>query len=400
MKVLFINAYSAKNRGDYAIVLAMQDYINKLYPSSTIDVMSSYHEENKLPYAENGLNSVPKIWNILNKKIFHKYSEGCVLVLKALFNSKNKKFEEIHEADLICSVGGGYLYSSAKGPLGVGLLNMLFHMWLAKKFKKKLICFPQSVGPINYSLDRVLIKKILSSADLFISREDLTTKYLKDELDLQNVIEYPDIAFLLKGTNSYSIDSNFNGKKIGITVLNWSFADRNSNPELIKNYIKKITHALDAISQKFNIKVFIFVQVDVSSGDSDYEISKSLKKNLEYLSIQSEVIRFPGNTNPKNIIATYGEMDAFIGSRMHSAIFSLDAKIPTIALAYQPKTLGTFKILDLASYVLDIKKFKYEELEKLLIQLLNNNNHYNFTKCNEILKNNYLDTNIKKVLEH
>lgn len=216
MKVLFINAYSAKNRGDYAIVLAMQDYINKLYPSSIIDVMSSYYEENELTYSENGLKSVPNIWNISNKKIFYKYFEGFTLLLKALFNPKNKIFQEIYKADFVCSVGGGYLYSSAKGPLGVGLLNMLFHMWLVKKFKKKLICFPQSVGPINYSLDRILIKKILSNVDLFISRENLTTKYLKDELNLKNIIEYPDIAFLLKGTNPYSVDSvdlNFNGKK-------------------------------------------------------------------------------------------------------------------------------------------------------------------------------------------
>jgi colanic acid/amylovoran biosynthesis protein len=400
MKILFINAYSSKNRGDYAIVLAMRDYINKLYPSSTIHVMSSYHEENKLLYAENDLISVPSIWNILNKKLLLKYFEGFILLLKTLFNSEDKIFHEIHEADLICSVGGGYLYSSAKGPLGVGLLNMLFHMWLAKKLKKKLICFPQSVGPIKYTLDKIIVKKIISRVDLFISRENLTTKYLKDELGLQNIIENPDIAFFLKGSSPYPLNLNFNGEKIGITVLNWSFADSKSNFESIENYINKITHTLEAVSRKFDIKVYIFVQVDVSSGDSDYSISKILEKNLENSSIQSEVVRFPENINPKKIIATYGEMDIFVGSRMHSAIFSLDAKVPTIALAYQPKTLGTFKILDLASYVLDIKKFEYNELEKLLIYLIENKSNYNFQKYNDILNSDFLDTHIKKVVNH
>jgi colanic acid/amylovoran biosynthesis protein len=63
-------------------------------------------------------------------------------------------------------------------------------------------------------------------------------------------------------------------------------------------------------------------------------------------------------------------MDLFIGSRMHSAIFSLAGNVPTLALAYQPKTIGTFDLINMGQFVLDIKKFKEKELEEKITQLL------------------------------
>ena len=74
--------------------------------------------------------------------------------------------------------------------------------------------------------------------------------------------------------------------------------------------------------------------------------------------------------NPKQLIYLYSKMNLFIGSRMHSAIFSLAGNVPTIALAYQPKTSGTFAFINLSNFVLDIKHFKEEELKEKIYELL------------------------------
>ena len=63
-------------------------------------------------------------------------------------------------------------------------------------------------------------------------------------------------------------------------------------------------------------------------------------------------------------------MDIFIGSRMHSAIFSLVGNVPTIALAYQPKTLGTFNLVGLEEFVLDIRTFQKKDLQNKIIELI------------------------------
>ena len=47
-------------------------------------------------------------------------------------STKSESLIHYNQADIIFSVGGGYIYSSRRGPLGVGLLNSLFHVWLAK----------------------------------------------------------------------------------------------------------------------------------------------------------------------------------------------------------------------------------------------------------------------------
>jgi colanic acid/amylovoran biosynthesis protein len=389
MKILFINAYSAKNRGDYAIILSMSDYLKEIYPNCEIEIMSSYHKENTIIYNANGLISVNSIWNISKGNFLTKYAKGLYMYIKSLINPNNIIFKKIQNSDLICSVGGGYLYSSSKGPLGIGLLNMLFHIWISKKMGKKVICFPQSVGPIHFKLDEIITKKVLQKVDMFISREPITTKYLKNTLQLKNTFEFLDIAFLLKGTSPYKIDISSSKLNIGITVLNWLFADSTSNRNDIDNYISKIKNSFMSLGK--NIKIYIFVQVDVSDNDSDYRLSSILKEELLTVGIESEVIRFPKNLNPKIIISTYGMMNIFIASRMHSAIFALNAHVPTIALSYQPKTKGTFEKLNLKEFALDIKEFTEIDLINKINIILKEK--YNFNTVNKDI----LTTIIKEI---
>jgi len=397
MNILFINAYSAKNRGDYAIVLSMHDYIKNIFPNANIEIMSSYHNENKEIYENDNLKSIDTIWNIQNKSFTKKYLEGITLFCKVLFTPSSKQFNKITNADLIISVGGGYLYSSSKGPLGIGFLNMLFHIWISKKFQKKVIGFPQSIGPINFKLDRIILKKVLKRIDLLISREEITTNYLIDNLHLGNVLEYPDIAFLLNGNNkAYPLKMNENEINIGITVLDWLFSDKSSNQNDLDDYIKKIKSSFSNINKNYSIKVHIFVQVDVSENDSDYGISKLLHQNLQEYDIKTDIIRFPKASNIKSIISTYGKMDIFIGSRMHSTIFALNANVPTIALAYQPKTTGTFSKIKLSNFSFNIKSFNDTDLTNTIIKIINN--EYSFASVHKIRDGKILTDILKKVI--
>ena len=85
---------------------------------------------------------------------------------------------------------------------------------------------------------------------------------------------------------------------------------------------------------------------------------------------ESEIINLDKIQNPKELIYLYSKMDIFIGSRMHSAIFSLVGNVPTIALAYQPKTLGTFNLIGLEEFVLDIRTFQKKDLQNKIIELI------------------------------
>ena len=69
-KVLIINAYSYKNRGDSGIIVAMIDIIRKSYKNADISVMSQYHEQNIEYYNKMNVKSVPPVWDIINTKGF------------------------------------------------------------------------------------------------------------------------------------------------------------------------------------------------------------------------------------------------------------------------------------------------------------------------------------------
>ena len=66
--------------------------------------------------------------------------------------------------------------------------------------------------------------------------------------------------------------------------------------------------------------------------------------------------------HPREIKYLYSKMDLFIGTRMHSNIFSLSNKIPTVAINYEHKTKGIMKMLELYEYVIDINEITPDSL--------------------------------------
>ena len=94
-----------------------------------------------------------------------------------------------------------------------------------KKLNKRVISFPQSVGPLSSKIDKVLAKRVLGKVDTFISREKITTDLLKG-LGLKNVIEVPDIGFILPSlaVKCTEIEEDTSTYKVGLTLLDWRFA--------------------------------------------------------------------------------------------------------------------------------------------------------------------------------
>lgn len=352
MKILIINAYSSLNRGDAGIVVAMARYFEKKIPGCQISVMSSYFEENKDFYKNYGVESVSSIWILeKNKGSITRLLTGIKCFIKSIFFFKSKVFSDYRDANLIVSAGGGYLYSSNRGALGLGMLNVLFHYWLGVRAGKPIVGFPQSVGPFNYILDKWLVGFILRKCDLIFGREPITTALL-NELRVKNM-QVNDIAFSLRSKN---FEKDFS---IGVTVMDWKFAQEQRDNSHLDAYLKKIATILQRLISEFpTIKVKIYPQVDVSESDSDYSFSLELHRLVNHANVS--VLRFKVRDGPDQIIDEYSRSNVFLASRLHSAIFALVGNVQTIALAYQPKSTGTFESLNLREYVHDISQFEVD----------------------------------------
>ncbi|CAM4143510.1 hypothetical protein BAQ48_14210 [Bacillus luti] len=390
--ILITNAYSYKNKGDAGIILSMIDLLKEKYPDAHIQIMSRNYNENKEYYDEiyDNVTSIKPIWYINNKHNHNKILQlffavisllKCMLImlfylllkdkLKTVnFIKKNESIMAYLDANMVCSCGGGYLFSTNKWPISIGLYQHLFHIYLGKFFNKKVIMFPQSIGPINKKIDKILTSKLLKKVDMIYPREEFSYQFLIESgFSSERVNKLPDVAFTM-GIEKYPL-KDIEGLKIGITVLDWhwAYSDVEEGKKKVDGYINSTANALRILMEKYKAKVYIVPQVVVGKEDSDMAVSKQLFNKLDD---PDNTVLIEEDLSAKQLKYLYGNFDLFIGSRMHSCIFAIGAGVPTIGLAYQPKTVGTFELIGLKQRTFNVDNFSTEELVEMCELILTN----------------------------
>lgn len=363
-RYLFINAHSSKNIGDFAIVSEMIKNIFQNDKKALIYVMSNYLEEDIAAYSTLGVEIVEPLFLTSPSRSKIRKLVLWISNLAQIFIYRNSELSKFFRGfDFVQSVGGGYLYSSNQGPLGMGFVAALLHIYVFSHISRKLIIFPVSVGPLN-RIDAIFVKKVLKKGFLLLSR-DTNTDLTLSRLEV-NFVKSIDFVFQ---SAKYDVNNSKTKEaakkiKIGITVIDFRFARRNSTETDLQIYLEKLHLAILGLVEDFEeFEVYVFLHVDVGGKDSDLNVSLKFK---EYFGNNAEIVFLAKNMSFGQISDKYGEMDIFIASRMHSAIFAINAGVKCVALSYQPKTIGTFERLDISENCIDIYRFSTPELiEKL-----------------------------------
>lgn len=372
IRVLIVNAYSVLNRGDFGIVVAMCKLIREAFPEAAIECMSVHWEVNQPELAKRDVKTIPPMWSYHSRAgAIGRYLGMFTGLLKAALRIGSNS-SPYHQCDVVLGTGGGYLYSSRKGPFGFGLCSALGHLWLGSKFGKPTILFPQSVGPLKSNLDKAITKIALSGLTRVLSRESASTA-LAAQVGLTNVAECPDVALTLNPEappESLCLACPEHAKDrptLGITVLDWRFAKTGSNESDVEAYV----HKLSIVVQRFLADnphgvVRIFPQVSIPTGtlaDNDLPISKNLASRFSDRVSVVDVSML----QPEQIVGVYARTSVFIASRMHSAIFAICGCVPVVAMAYQPKTRGTVALFQHESTIFEVDRFDendvYEQIQ-------------------------------------
>jgi polysaccharide pyruvyl transferase WcaK-like protein len=87
--------------------------------------------------------------------------------------------------------------------------------------------------------------------------------------------------------------------------------------------------------------------------NSDPDACEQLYRKLEQYGDRIKLIS--GIYNQSEIKALIGQMDFFIGARMHSCIASLSQGIPTVGVAYSRKFVGVFETLKQSEMIVDAR---------------------------------------------
>jgi colanic acid/amylovoran biosynthesis protein len=394
MNIIVSHAYSKENKGDAALLSVLLNDLKEIDSKAKITILT----EDKIEMSET-FEGVP-IRSTFSYEALNRYKNNFLKLLYSLFimastllwayvyriSLKNiwipKNIREIvvlySEADLIVSVGGGYIRSKS-GIIDTFTFTLLLHpIFMAHVLKKPTFMYPQSIGPFFNGIQRLLAKLVLSKVEMIVLREDISVEILKNLGIRHNIIRSVDSGFLFKSDIKRKLRDEFRISAqrplVGITARLWM------QEESQTAYEKNLALFIDSIIEKHGAFVVFIAQVTATNlKDDDRLVNSNIYGHLKN---KGGAALLNENYDHFEIKAVYNNLDFLVGTRFHSVIFALTANVPCIAIEYEHKTTGIMKDLGLVKWVVPIENVNHKDMAFLFNQLVEEKNEYK-----EILKN-------------
>lgn len=276
------------------------------------------------------------------------------------------------DADLVISCPGNFFVSGSG--IGLPLLLAFFSFgygWIAGK---PLYMLQQSIGPFRRRWEYHVARWLFERVRIIAVRDDRSSQTLAAAgVEATRINVLPDAAFLYQGKGSplrlldeiaqaQTIQRPF----IGVTVIDFAALNRLFDRQ--DTYENALFIALNAFLARHGGSVFLFPQVTGPSQAEDDRIpSRRVASRLK--GSGASVLLLDVTWSPAALQSAYGQMDIFVGTRLHSNIFALTAGTPVAAIAYYYKTYGVMQMLGLSEWVLDIRTITDQELDQRLEML-------------------------------
>jgi polysaccharide pyruvyl transferase WcaK-like protein len=311
--------------------------------------------------------------------------------LREALSRRNAYLRTILEANVVFDNTGGDSFSDIYG-MGRFIKGFL-RKWLVKVFQKPLVLLPQTYGPFNRRLTKVLARQILDYATLVYSRDrrglEDVRKLIGEGRSDDKIKFVPDVGFLLDprrpaGGEIESIEKLKSGRKtlVGLNVSGLLSCISDSGDNVFKlqvNYPALIDSILEFLMKQEGTAVLLVPHV-VPMRKPGASHPKSVHVHRKGYREQSDAVvcgalyervveKYPGrifivrghyNHNETKYII--GLCDFFIGSRMHACIAALSQGIPAVGIAYSGKFQGVFESVGVGDCVADARQCREDEL--------------------------------------
>jgi len=393
VNILITNAHSVRNAGDAVLLeITLRELID-VFPNASITV--AINDPNAyVPYGkETAVSSFidwfksgtgkQGDWKI-GQLLLAPYWLGQAIFAALFFRWTGRPFylmlrrehrrllRAYFQADLIVSCPGNFFLSGSG--VGVPLFLAIFSLaygWLAGK---PLYMMQQSVGPFRRWIDQVLVSWLLKRLRIVFLRDTRSLETLKSiGFTHPKCFVVPDAALIYRGSgNVYRLLKLLQERQaisrpfVGVTVIDFGAQNRFFHRQ--PDYEHALTCALSHFIKQHGGTVFLFPQVcGPSQAEDDRIPSRRVAQTLRESGICTIQIDEPWSSD--ELQAAYGQMDLFIGTRLHSNIFALTAGTPVLAIAYYYKTHGVMQMLGLSDWTIDIAAVDSETLTGLLEKL-------------------------------
>ncbi len=393
MNVLVTDLFSIKNKGDAAIAEVTLNQLRGVFPEATFKFVTTE------PFSEGAeffgaklvrsifFEAVYRSTNPLVRIVRVIYSVCSTLVWVICYNlfglklsfilndGLQKLMEAILEADLVVPKGGGYLLAKNGWSSTLSLLLQLYGIWIPTALHKTVILYSQSVGPFATSLQKWATRYVLNRTKAIFTRESHSVRTLVDiGVTETDVLQSADAALLFQPNTRDSMRAvleqsgiDLSKPTLGITVT------EQLSKKLQHQYELVIAQFASFVASKDMQVVFVPQVISPLHNDDDVIVQKRIQSLIADL---PNIFFLDTDFSYHDVKGVYENFDFIVGTRMHSVIFALTGLVPTIAIAYEYKTLGVMESLGLRDWCLEMHSLQYGELAKLFDMLLVQKDEY------------------------
>lgn len=282
--------------------------------------------------------------------------------------AERQTLEAFRRADLVISNGGGFVFGERGLRATVRLFRVLFPCLLARAYGVPFVLYGQSFGPFAGRFQARLARRALDAAAAVLAREEVSCRVLREIGVKSPVRAVPDLAFGLAPAPAREALSFLRGLGLedgqvlaGMTVRNWRFQtrDRACRAHRLETYVASMAAAIEAVHEESGAHWVLWPQC---TGFTPYEDDRLLSEKVREACRNPQAVTVvKEEMSPALLKACYGQMELFVATRFHSAIFALTGFVPTLAVGYWgPKATGIMGGFGLEEHLLPIEDISPE----------------------------------------
>jgi colanic acid/amylovoran biosynthesis protein len=291
------------------------------------------------------------------------HSRGGSRLARLLLRSAEEQTLEVYaSADVVLSTGGTYLVEQYE------LLPRFFDLEIASFYCKPLILFTQSLGPFASRVNRFFVRRIVRRSSLVLLRDEASLANLRAlGLDTAHCHVTADAAFALAGrgapASSNACERASAGLHLGISVRGWTHFARKSPERGQSDYLEALRALVVHCTERYAARVTF---VSTCQGVPEYPHDDSALADRLVQSLPSsarERVRVDRAFHPPDEFCTLvRRLDCLVATRMHALILAACAGVPSLPIAYEPKTHALCERLELRPWCVDIEEITATDL--------------------------------------
>ncbi|CAO96376.1 colanic acid biosynthesis pyruvyl transferase WcaK [Erwinia tasmaniensis] len=367
MKILLVGNHTCGNRGDGAILRGIIDSLYLAKNDIQIDVISRFPtcssyllQQDILPdelFLETKKSNtlVTKIKRRLMPKIMMAHIRGNGFFKNFAVPRYLQKFtDKLTQYDAVIQVGGSF-FVDLYGPL------QFEHALCALLAKKPLYMIGHSVGPFQKERFNQIANFVFARVNSLVLRESVSLEMMESAgITTQKVIPGADTAFLVRSRALATPGHNLihwqkqlaATKTIAITVRELAPFDKRlgvTQQEYEMAFGKVINAMID--------RGYQVVALSTCTGIDSYHRDDRMVAItlLDYIKDKDKYHVIMDEFNDLELGILLGECHLTIGTRLHSAIISMNFGTPAVAINYEHKSLGVMKQLGLPEMASDVQ---------------------------------------------